>query len=183
MIGRRASCRHHRAALVDLVDRGERGPATAPALDHLAGCPTCERELTEIALTIVALRRTGHEVRRAPVPEVRADRVRRLAVAGRDPWRWRLQLGSLLTGTAIAALAVAPSVGVLPSDSSTPPLIPERSAAASAWQIAETQIAAAPDRPSFAEVVSLPPRYPEGLRRPWKEVFPTDATPHGLKPS
>ena len=65
MIAADTACRRHRPVLVDLVDHGERGPATPAALDHLATCRPCERELTELALTIAALRRAGAAYRRA----------------------------------------------------------------------------------------------------------------------
>jgi hypothetical protein len=55
-------------------------------------------------------------------------------------------------------------------------------AKAAEWRVAEFRLASAPDRPSFAESGALPPRYPEGRTRPWKEVFPTDATPREFEP-
>ncbi|MEO5966433.1 MAG: hypothetical protein ABIR11_13290, partial [Candidatus Limnocylindrales bacterium] len=56
-------------------------------------------------------------------------------------------------------------------------LAPVRPAVTAGWRVAESRLAAAPDTPPFAAPSSLPPRYPEGLSRPWKEVFPTDAMP------
>jgi len=63
-------CRRHRPALLDFVDRGEVGPKTGPALDHLERCPRCTQMLDATVLTIAALRRLGDEVARA---EPRAD--------------------------------------------------------------------------------------------------------------
>jgi hypothetical protein len=181
MILRAVACRRHRGALEAFVDRGERGPATPAALEHLAGCRPCEEELTELALTVAALRRAGSELRRAPVPVPEPRRVAALAVAPRDRWSWRLQLGSLVTGAAIAALVVLPHATRterLTSDA----LVPARETVTADWRAAEARLAAAPDEPSFAAFTTLPPRYPEGLTRPWKEVFPTDATPREFEP-
>ena len=69
MTGLAHACRPHRGVLEALVERGERGPTVGAALDHLETCATCERDLTELALTVAALRRAGRELRAAPVPE------------------------------------------------------------------------------------------------------------------
>ena len=181
MTGRTVSCRRHRRALEAFVDRGERGPTTPAALEHLARCAPCERELTELALTIVALRRAGRELRAAPVPVVPPARIEALTVRRRSPWSFRFQLGSMLAGTAIAALVVLPQVNRSEHPASDA-LMPVRARAAATWQVAESRLAAAPDRPSFAAPSAVRPRYPEGLTRPWKEVFPTDATPREFEP-
>jgi hypothetical protein len=47
----------------------------------------------------------------------------------------------------------------------------------------EHRLAVTPDTAPIAAVRSLPPRYPEGLLRPWKEVPTTDATARELEPS
>jgi anti-sigma factor RsiW len=180
MTGRTATCRRYRRALEEFVDRGEHGPSTATALEHLSRCRTCEREMTELALTIAALRRAGRDLRAAPVPVIAPARVAALTVRPRSPWSFRLQLGSLVTGAAIAALVVLPQAGGLSrpvSDALSP-----AQATAAGWRVAEFRLAAAPDRPSFAAPSALPPRYPEGRTRPWKEVFPTDATPREFEP-
>ena len=175
------ACRRYRGLLEALVEQGERTPATELALDHLAGCAACEREMTELALTIAALRRTGREVRRAPVPKVAASRIAALATPRRSPWSWRLQLGGLLTGAAIAAVIVAPRLGFAerqPDETSAP----AHPAVTATWRLAETRLAAAPDTPSFAAAGAVPPRYPEGLSRPWKEVSSSDASPRAFEP-
>lgn len=182
MIRRATACDRHRPALLDLVDRGERGPGAPAALDHLATCDLCERELTEIALAIVALRRVRDEAHAASVPVVSGERVARLVARRADPWRWRLELGSLLASAAIAAIVVAPRVGVGPSAAGAVSLMPDRPAAAITWRAAENRIAAAPDSPPVAQAGTLPLRYPEGQSRPWKEVLPTDATPREFEP-
>jgi hypothetical protein len=164
-----------------LVERAERGPATAAALDHLSTCLRCERELTELALTVAALRRVGGELRRSPVPAPAPVRVAALAVPRRRSWAWRMQLGSLVTGAAIAALVVLPrTVGPTVSYGETVEAV--HPAVVVPWRAAENRIAAAPDAPPIAAPTSVPPRYPEGLLRPWKEVFPSDAIPPELAP-
>ncbi len=97
------------AALLDFVDRRERGPSTPAALEHLAACERCERELAEVALTIIALRRAGRELRARPVPTADAARIAASAAPATGRWPWRLQLGRLLASAAIVALVVAPT--------------------------------------------------------------------------
>jgi hypothetical protein len=183
-----AACGRFRPLLVDHVDHGERGPGLDLAFDHLSACDDCRRELTELALTIAALRRMGGEIRAVPVPVVPAERLASAVRRRRDPWPWRLQLGGLIASVAIVAIMVAPRVGIMPRagiDPSHP--VPEAAGQATAASIAlhttEARIAAAPDTPSYAAPRSLPPRYPDGLSRPWKEVLPTDATQRELKAS
>ena len=174
----RGACRRYRPVLVDLVDRGERGPATPDALDHLRGCAACEREVTELALTVAALRRAGATWRAIPVPAMARPAVPR----SRRPWAWRAQLGGIVTSAGIAALLVAPQLGLLPDAAqrgSDP--VTSRPPAAS-WYAAEHRIAASPDVASTPAIGSLPPRYPDGRIRPWKEVNLGDATARGLDP-
>jgi hypothetical protein len=170
--------------LVDLVDRGERGSGTTAALDHLDVCAACEREITELALTIAALRRAGAAYRALAVP----DRPRVVAVGAaiaprRRAWSWRMQLGGLMTSAAIAGLLVAPRVGLMPQRPA-PERVPQLPAAVISWQGVEHRLAISPDVAPLAVVrKSLPPRYPEGQTRPWKEVPPADATARELEPS
>jgi hypothetical protein len=181
-----AACRRHRPVLVDLVDHGERGPATPAALDHLAGCRPCERELTELALTIAALRRAGAAYRRLPVAAPLVAPRMLASPAGspaprRPTGRRSFHLGSLITSAGIAALLVAPHVGLVPNHA-TPQTAPARPAAVTGWQQVEYRLASSPDTPAVAMVI-LPPRYPEGRTRPWKEVASSDATAREFKPS
>ena len=97
-------CRRHWAALVDFADRRELGPATAAALDHVARCARCERELSDLALTAIALRRLGRSVatqeprRDLPLPA--------LVAAQRPARRWTFR-GSLMGASQLSALLVA----------------------------------------------------------------------------
>ena len=117
----------------------------------------------------------------APVPTPEPSRVTALAVPRRTGWSLRLQLGGLLTGAAIAAIVVVPRAGTAVR-STGDALEPTRPAVTAVWRLAESRIAAEPDNPSFSAASSLPPRYPEGLLRPWKEVSSTDATPRAFRP-
>jgi hypothetical protein len=100
----------------------------------------------------------------------------------RSPWAWRAQVGGLITSAGIAALLVAPQVGLLPSAPHREPGITVARPPAAAWQSAEQRIAASPDLGSLAAVGTVPPRYPDGRFRPWKEVTSQDATARGLGP-
>ena len=164
------ACHRHRAALVDLVEHGERGPGTGAALEHVTICERCEHTMAELALTVAALRRVSTEVRLAPVPEIARERIARLAVRPRAAWRWRLQLGSLVTSAAIAAAVLVPGAALGPAGAwATPPGLD----AYAVWRLAESRIAAGPDYAPIA-VGSVPSRYPDGRLRPWKEVRPID---------
>ena len=181
-----AACLRHHAVLVDLVDRGERCPGTAAALDHLAVCAPCKAELTGLALTIAALRRAGVAYRALEVPDAprAASAVAVSRAPRRRPWGWRMQLGGLVTSAALAALVVAPRVGLVPVERTAVPAAPQAgTVAVVSWLAVEHRLAASPDIAPVAAVRSLPPRYPEGMTRPWKEVPPTDAAARELEPS
>jgi predicted anti-sigma-YlaC factor YlaD len=121
------ACARHRPPLVDWVEHRLEGPLTPSALDHLERCRRCEQELTEIAQTVIALRRLAA---RAAAVEPRADgwpdlrarlepSRRRPQAAGRS--RWGLA-GSILGPAIVAVLALrialpaAPVGAVLPDD-------------------------------------------------------------------
>lgn len=176
---RGGACHRHLPVLLDLVDRGERGDGTDAALDHLGGCNGCREELTELALTLAALRRAGASYRALPVPAM----VRPAVPQRRTRWAWRAQLGGILTSAGIAALLVAPQVGFGPTGRPAVLDLPGR-APTPAWQAAEQRIAASPDVASMAASIGTAyPRYPDGRLRPWKEVPSSDAAARGLDPS
>lgn len=198
-------CREHRPVLVALVEHGERGPSTAAALAHLETCAACEAEVTGLALTVAALRRAGAAYRRLPPPSTTARPVSSLS-RGRVPaarpalhaqpgaaarplgWAWRLQLGGLAMASAIVAAVVLPHGGLpgtIPS-TTTPAAVPAHAPAVRPWQAAELRLATSPDPGSVAMVVpdadSVPPRYPDTLFRPWKEVAAADASVRAREP-
>ncbi|MEI7745084.1 MAG: hypothetical protein WCK58_15210 [Chloroflexota bacterium] len=182
----RSACSVHRPVLVDLLDRGERGPGTPAALDHLRRCAACERDLTGIALTLAALRRAGATYRSLPDPVMAAGPAPGRAVPAHPRAHarssWRLQAGGLLSGAAIAALLVVPRAGMV----AVVP-VPDQGASTRhveivSWHAVEARLATSPDTASPDASGSLPPRYPDGLLRPWKEVPGTDATARVLEP-
>jgi hypothetical protein len=59
----RRPCARYRPVLIDFVDRGELGPATGAALQHLDRCGRCGEAIESTMLTITALRRLGDEAR------------------------------------------------------------------------------------------------------------------------
>jgi hypothetical protein len=80
------SCRRHRAALIDFVDRGDLGDSAEAAFSHLERCSRCVAELEATALTITALRRLGDAMARQ---EPRADawpRLKARIVSGGLGW-------------------------------------------------------------------------------------------------
>jgi hypothetical protein len=181
-----SACRRHRTALIDFVDRRERGPRTPAALDHLARCQRCEDDMADYALTIVALRRAGRELAAVPVPV--ADVTRVVPSEPRPSgWSWRLQVGGLVTCAAIVAMLIVPGAtirtspdGGLLSDSG-----PGRTDAASLSSMeparrAEARLAAFPDIDSYAAAAGAPAN--SIIRRPSrKEVPQTDARPRAVR--
>ena len=91
-------------------------------------------------------------------------------------------VAGLATSAAIAALLVAPRVGLM-SAPSVIERVPQHPAGVVSWQVVERRLAISPDVAPLGTVRSLPPRYPEGLTRPWKEVPRLDATARELEPS
>jgi hypothetical protein len=104
----RRPCADHRAALLDFVDRRERSAATPAALAHLARCARCESELSQVALTIAALRRLQSEVLEAAPADDGWVRLRRRVARPVDPWPWRASLGGLATSAMLVAVLVLP---------------------------------------------------------------------------
>lgn len=104
MIDLTRSCRRHRAALVDFVDRGAFGDSAEAAFSHLERCGRCVTELEATALTIAALRRLGDAMaRQEPRPDAwprLRDRITRRS-------RVRSVLMSPATGMAMSLAIVA----------------------------------------------------------------------------
>jgi hypothetical protein len=110
MIAFGAGCASHRAALVDFVDRRERGPATEAALDHLDRCRACEWELEATAMAVMALRRLHDEAVDLEPPPDAWERLRVRVTRPRETvWRWRASLGGLAVGAGLVATIIAPT--------------------------------------------------------------------------
>jgi hypothetical protein len=116
MIRRRAdACVVHRPALVDFVERHALGPDSPAALDHLARCGTCERELTEVAQTVIALRRLAARASEVEAPSdgwpTLRERIERSQRAADDAARrFRRAFGGAVVAVAVAALVAIPSL-------------------------------------------------------------------------
>jgi hypothetical protein len=111
IFGRKDACARYRPALTDWVEHRVRSPLTPSAFDHLARCRRCEQELTDIAQTIIALRRLA-ELTAAVEPPTDGwpDLRTRLEASQRRARpsfrsRWAL-LGSMLGPAVVAVLAM-----------------------------------------------------------------------------
>ena len=130
MIDLTGSCRRHRAALTDFVDRGELGDHAEAAFAHLDRCDRCVAELEATALTITALRRLGDAMARQepgadawPRLRTRLESRRADRLAGRSVRAAHL-MGVALMGCLVASVAIAgPNAIIAPS--SAPAAIPE----------------------------------------------------------
>lgn len=109
--GAKDPCAIYRPVLTDWVERRAHGPTLPSAFEHLDRCRRCELELTEVAQTVVALRRLGE---RAATVEPPADGWRELRArleatrprrgsTGRSSWSLT---GSLLGPAVVAVLAI-----------------------------------------------------------------------------
>jgi hypothetical protein len=116
MIRRRAdACVIHRPALVDFVERHALGPDSPAALEHLARCGTCERDLMEVAQTVIALRRLGARAGEIEAPSdgwaTLRERIERSQRAADDAARrFRRAFGGAVVAVAVAALVAIPSL-------------------------------------------------------------------------
>jgi hypothetical protein len=120
MIRRRPdACVIYRPALLDFIERRALGPESPAALDHLARCRRCERDLSEVAQTIIALRRLGERARQveAPTdgwPSLRDRLERSQRAADEAARRLRRAFGSAMVGIAVmAVLAVSSLTGTV----------------------------------------------------------------------
>ena len=116
MIRRRPdACVVYRPALLDFVERRALGPDSPAALDHLARCERCERDMSEVAQTIIALRRLGERARQieAPAdgwPTLRDRLERSQRAADEAARRLRRAFGSAIVGIAVVAVVAVSSL-------------------------------------------------------------------------
>jgi hypothetical protein len=120
MIRRRPdACVVYRPALLDFIERRALGPDGPAALDHLARCVRCERDLSEVAQTIIALRRLGERARQVEAPAdgwpTLRDRLERSQRAADEAARrLRRAFGSAIVGMAVvAAVAISSLTGTV----------------------------------------------------------------------
>lgn len=154
MIDLTGSCRRHRAALVDFVDRGELRETAEAAFAHLERCARCVSELETTALTITALRRLGDALARQEPPPDAWPRLR-IQIESRGTNRSWLRsarashlVGVGLIGCLVASVAISGPTAVI-EPPSAPVTIP-----------AEARFAAPAEEPSRRQrpVTATPPR-------------------------
>ena len=172
----RRPCADHRAVLLDWVDRRGTGAGTRRALDHLARCTACERELAGVALAIVALRRMEAGLQAIEPPPDAWLRLRARLERPVDPWRWRASLGGLATSAMLVGVLVLPVTLGGPAGPPQAPTMP----GAIAQQLRETDYLAGvrdgslPPTPRLTRDAGGVPRdYPDEIDEVRKEV-PSD---------
>jgi hypothetical protein len=110
------SCARYRPALADLAELRLAGAESSAAIEHVERCPGCARELGELMLTVVVLRRMGAEaaIAKDSAPDdawgrlrARIERSSRRARA--RAWQWRATVGGLATASLLVAVLVGPA--------------------------------------------------------------------------
>ncbi len=178
------TCRRHRTALIDFIDRGEvADPGTSLALAHLDRCDRCIGELENTVLTITALRRLGEDASRV---EPSADAWPRLR-ARLDRWRpvrWAVMspTAGMVMSVALIAVLMAPlriggpSLSADPAVSTidaNPVSLSERRVEAD--YISKARHGTLPDgQPVLRRAETFPRNYPDNYRPDRKEVTPAE---------
>lgn len=110
-----SGCGVHQAALAGLAERRAAGPEGHAALEHVERCAACAKELGELMLTVVVLRRMGAEAATAAArgPDDAWSRLRaRIEQSSRRArqraWQWRATVGGLATASLLVAVLVGP---------------------------------------------------------------------------
>lgn len=197
MIGRRPDrCAAYRPALIDFVERHPLGPDSPAALDHLARCRSCERDLTEVTQTVIALRRIGERAGAVEAPSdgwtalrVRLERSQRAADDAAR--RLRRAFGGAVVAIALVVLVAVPSLNatvtpgsgvglaVVPATRQTGVIV--RRYDPFAQPLTEGIVLAiaggGPARPSLAEAVSTGPISTDRHDHPWVFVRIRTTTP------
>lgn len=114
-MARSSACRLHRPALAGLAERRVAGPEGRAAFEHVERCPACAKELGELMLTVVVLRRMGAEAATAESigrddawNRLRARIERSSRRARQQAWQWRATVGGLATASLLVAVLVGP---------------------------------------------------------------------------
>jgi hypothetical protein len=136
MMGRSTGCSAHRTALAAFVERSERGPATYVAFEHLDRCRRCQAELTELLLTVHAVRRTLAAAGTVDPPPDAWVRLRsRVQGPVANAWGMRSTLASAVVGAGLVAALIGPTAVLPPADAvgrepgPAPAVLRERTAA------------------------------------------------------
>ena len=118
MMGRSTGCASHRPALLAYAERSERGPDSPAAFEHLDRCRRCQADLTEIVLTVHAVRRTLAAARAVDPPADGWDRLReRVQRPVASAWAARTSLAGVIVGAGLVAALVGPTANVRPATS------------------------------------------------------------------
>ena len=116
-MGRSTGCSTHRAALAAFAERSERGAGTGAALEHLDRCRRCQADLTELLLTVHAVRRTLAEAGALEPPSDAWDRLRsRVQGPVASAWGMRSTLASAVVGAGLVAALIGPTAILRPAD-------------------------------------------------------------------
>jgi hypothetical protein len=109
------ACVTYRPALVDFVEHHALGPDSLAALDHLNRCARCEQDLSQVAQTVIALRRLGAHAGDVQAPSdgwptlrVRIERSQRAADDAAR--RFRRAFGGAVFAMAVLAMVAIPSL-------------------------------------------------------------------------
>ncbi len=186
MIDLTGSCRRHRAALTDFIDRGDLGDSAEAALAHLDRCGRCVSELEATALTINALRRLGKLIaREEPRPDAWPRLRTRIESREADRFRGRANRAGHLVGAALIGCLVA-SVTIVAPGVLDPPFgstrIPE------APQVDAPAVDPSRSRPRPRPAAPVPPEVridlarwtgPDGLGITLSQALEADSRPSG----
>jgi hypothetical protein len=116
-MGRSTGCSTHRAALAAFAERSERGLETGPAFEHLDRCRRCQADLTELLLTVHAVRRTLADAGTVEPPPDAWVRLRsRVQGPVASAWGMRSTLASAVVGAGLVAALIGPTAILRPAD-------------------------------------------------------------------
>jgi anti-sigma factor RsiW len=103
-------CREHRDDLALLADPDRLGEPQEAVFAHLEACPRCRSEAEAAISAAHGLRRLAAESRRAAPTPGSWLRLRARLESPREPrWRWRSSVMSLVAGSALVGLLLAPA--------------------------------------------------------------------------
>lgn len=103
-------CREHRDGLAILADPDRLGDPPESLLAHVDVCPRCRAEAESAIRTVYGLRRIAEESGRVTPAAGSWERLRaRLERPSEPRWRWRSSALSLVAGSALVGLLLAPA--------------------------------------------------------------------------